>query len=135
MKAIEAVETGGPETLALVERPEPSAGPGEVLLRVRLAGVNFMDVHMRRGTEPAPFPLIPGVEGVGTVEATGEGVGSLSVGQRVAYPFAMRPGAYAELHAVPRCPGRRGARGRRGRAGRRGDDAGAHRPRAGVLGV
>jgi len=101
MKAIEAVETGGPETLALVERPEPSAGPGEVLVRVRLAGVNFMDVHMRRGTEPAPFPLIPGVEGVGTVEATGEGVGGLSVGQRVAYPFAMRPGAYAELHAVP----------------------------------
>ncbi|MDQ6671529.1 MAG: quinone oxidoreductase [Chloroflexota bacterium] len=101
MRAVEVAEPGGREVLALVERHEPSVGPGDVLVRVRLAGVNFMDVHMRSGAMPTPLPLVLGVEGVGTVEALGEGVANLHVGQRVAYPFATRSGSYAELHAVP----------------------------------
>lgn len=87
MRAIVYSQTGGPEVLSLVERPVPTAGPGEVLVRLHLAGVNPTDWRFRRGTgpgQPTPYPeVVPGQDGAGVVEAVGEGVTDLVVGQRV----------------------------------------------------
>ncbi len=93
--------TGGTEVLAYVERPEPVAGPGQVLVEIALAGVNFMDIGVRQGMAWAetPNPKVLGVEGAGTVLAVGDGVEGVSVGQRVAWVYA--PGSYAERIALP----------------------------------
>ena len=80
-----------------VGRPAPKAG--EALLKVAAAGVNFIDVYHRTGLYPLPLPFTPGTEAAGTVEAVGEGVSDVEVGDRVAY--ASAPGAYAEYVAVP----------------------------------
>lgn len=100
MKAIEMSAPGGIEVLALVERAEPSLGAGQALVEVAAAGVNFMDIGVRRGqfwTE-MPNPKVPGVEGVGRVLAVGDGVDHIKPGQRVAWVYA--PGSYAERIAV-----------------------------------
>jgi NADPH2:quinone reductase len=78
-----------------VERPSP--GPGQVLVRVAVAGVNFMDVYQRNGALPAPF--LAGVEGVGTVEELGDGVDDLATGQRVGW-LRGGQGSYAEYVLV-----------------------------------
>ena len=101
MKAIRVAAYGDPKVLQLqdVERPKP--GPGEALVRVHAAGVNYADVYFRNGAArmPIPFPFTPGIEGSGTVEAVGERVREVKVGDRVAY--ATRGlGSYAEYHAV-----------------------------------
>jgi len=101
MKAIVMTHVGGTEALALADRPEPVPGPGEVLVEIAAAGVNFMDIGVRRGmawTE-MPDPKILGVEGTGRVVAVGDGVEEFRPWQRVAWVYA--PGSYAERIVVP----------------------------------
>ena len=87
MRAIVYSETGGPEVLRLVDRPEPRPGEGEVLVRVAVSGVNPTDWKNRAGRrpgEPPPFPeVVPNQDGAGTVEAVGPGVDPARVGERV----------------------------------------------------
>jgi NADPH:quinone reductase len=99
MRAIRAHAAGGPEVLALDELPVPAPGPGEALVRLAFAGVNFIDVYFRTGLyDPGARPFVPGREGAGVVEALGPGVEGLEVGDRVA--FADATGAYAERIVV-----------------------------------
>ena len=101
MKAVVMNGTGGREMLEYVERPDPVAGPGEALVEIAFAGVNFMDIGVRQGmawTE-IPNPKILGVEGAGRVLAVGDGVEDIAPGQRVAWVYA--PGSYAERIAIP----------------------------------
>lgn len=95
MRAIQIDRHGGPEVLALVERPAPSPGPGEALVRVEAAGVNYIDIYHRTGIYPLPLPMVPGLEGAGTVTALGPGVEGVGVGDRVAWTSV--PGSYAEV--------------------------------------
>lgn len=100
MHAIYATEYGGPEVMAWTLLPDPEPGPGQALVRLGVAGVNFMDVGAR--TRPLPtwsVPTVLGVEGMGRVAALGEGVRDLSVGDRVAWYY--HAGSYAELLAIP----------------------------------
>lgn len=101
MKAIRVHQYGGPEVLRYEEVPEPMPEPGEVLVRVRAAGVNFADTLARRGLYPAPTPppFIPGFEVAGTVASIGAGVEGITIGQRV-MGFAPK-GGYAELAVMP----------------------------------
>ncbi|MHB1491271.1 MAG: quinone oxidoreductase family protein [Cellulomonas sp.] len=100
MRAIHAITSGGPEILRLVEIPEPSPAPDEVLVQVDAAGVNFIDTYRRSGLYPMPFPHVVGGEGAGTVIALGRDVDGVAVGDRVAW-HASRSGSYAEVVAVP----------------------------------
>lgn len=99
MKAIRVHEPGGPEALRLEEVPTPSPGPGQALVRVKVAGVNYIDVYHRTGLYSLPLPFTPGMEGAGVVEAVGEGVTEVRPGDRVAW--AMHAGSYAEYAVVP----------------------------------
>ncbi len=111
MKAVEVTEFGGPEVMRLVDLPKPSAGPGEVIVKLAFVGINFKDVYMRTGvyrdrpTGPSginyepKFPFVLGLEGAGTVEELGAGVNDLVPGDRVAFMEGI--GAYAEYVAVP----------------------------------
>lgn len=92
---------GGPEVLKVEQRPDPTAGAGEVLVRVKAAGINFADVMARAGLYPdAPKPpSVVGYEIAGIVEAVGDGVQQFAVGDRVA--GGTRFGGYAELVATP----------------------------------
>jgi NADPH2:quinone reductase len=93
--AIVMSQPGGPDQLKPVEIATPEPGPGEIRLRQSFAGVNFVDIYYRSGLYPAQsLPAVLGVEGAGTVEAIGQGVATLSVGDRVAYVGAPL-GAYA----------------------------------------
>ena len=74
MRGIQVERYGGPEELKYGELPDPAPGAGEVLVRVRVAGVNFTDMYQRTGTYPGALPFTPGVEGVGIVEKLGSGV-------------------------------------------------------------
>lgn len=99
MKAIRVDRPGGPDALRSAEVPDPKPREGEALVRIDAAGVNFIDVYHRSGAYPLEFPLIPGMEGAGTVVALGAGVTEVAVGDRVA--FASGSGTYAERVAVP----------------------------------
>jgi NADPH:quinone reductase len=99
MKAIRISEHGGPEVMRLEELPTPPPGPGQVLVRVEAAGVNFIDTYQRSGQYKIPLPYIMGVEGAGSVEAVGDGVGDIAKGARVAWTNV--PGAYATHAVVP----------------------------------
>ncbi|MGI8748729.1 MAG: quinone oxidoreductase family protein [Deinococcus sp.] len=106
MRAVQVMQSGGPEVLKLVELALPPPAQGEVRLRLRYAGLNYIDVYQRRG-QGVKFPLILGKEGMGVVEGLGEGVTGLEVGQRVAFGFGF--GAYAEevnlpAHSLVRVP-------------------------------
>ena len=96
--AIRIHETGGPEVLKweTVEVGEP--GPGQVRIRQEAVGLNFIDVYHRTGAYPQKMPFTPGVEGAGVVEAVGPDVGSVKVGNRVAYAGAI--GSYAEQRLI-----------------------------------
>jgi NADPH2:quinone reductase len=93
-------EAGGPETLRFEQVEVGEPGPGQVRLRQTAVGLNFIDVYFRTGLYPAPsLPFTPGLEGAGVVEAVGEGVGEVTVGDRVAY--ASPPiGGYAEVRLM-----------------------------------
>lgn len=99
MHAIVITEHGGPEVLTPADLPDPEPGPGEVLIDVAAAGVNFIDVYHRTGAYPQELPYTPGVEAAGTVAATGDGVREFSVGDRVAW--ANIQGGYAEKAVIP----------------------------------
>ncbi len=108
MYAIEVAETGGPEVLTYVEKPQPTPGPGEVLIKAEAIGVNFIDTYFRSGQYPREVPFVVGTEVCGTVEAVGDDVAALSVGDRVV--TAQANGAYAEYclgpsrFRAPTCP-------------------------------
>lgn len=102
MQAIWVEASGGPEMLQLTDVPRPEPGEGEALVRLRAAGINFIDVYHRRGQSPPPkgLPGVIGQEGAGEVVALGPGAaGPVRVGDRVA--FAGVPGAYAEYVTAP----------------------------------
>ena len=99
MHAIEVAETGGPEVLRYVEKPAPSPGTGEVVLKADAIGVNYIDTYFRSGLYPRPVPFLLGQEVCGTVTAVGEDVAAISVGDRVV--TANATGAYAEYCTAP----------------------------------
>ncbi len=102
MKAILVREFGGPEVLRLEDVPDPTAGPGEVRVRVHAVGVNPFDTYMRTGqyARKPPLPYIPGADAAGVVDQVGENVTGIAVGQRVYVGGTIHDrswGAYAEL--------------------------------------
>jgi len=113
MKAIVIHEDGGPEVLRYEDVPDPVVGQGEVLIRMRTASLNHLDVWTRKGLPSVPKPRILGADGAGTVEALGDGVAGLEPGQ----PVVINPGVehgdvihvigehtqgvHAELAAIP----------------------------------
>jgi NADPH:quinone reductase len=101
MRAIMIRRTGGPEVLEEAEVPAPQPGPGQLLVGVAAAGVNFMDIYQREGRPnyARDVPFIPGAEGAGTVLAAGPDAGDFAAGDRVAWTGV--PGSYAEQVAVP----------------------------------
>ena len=99
--AIVIHETGGPDVLRWEPMDPGEPGPGEALVRHEAIGLNFIDVYHRTGLYPLPqLPAVPGMEGAGIVEAVGEGVTEVAVGDRVAYA-GLPPGAYAEVRRIP----------------------------------
>jgi NADPH:quinone reductase len=101
MKAMRISQYGDTSVMQLQDIPQPKPGPGEAVVRVHAAGVNYADIYFRNGSGrvPIPFPYTLGIEGAGTVEAVGEGVSDVKVGDRVAY--ATRDiGSYAEYHRM-----------------------------------
>jgi NADPH2:quinone reductase len=97
MKAIRVHEFGGPEVMKLEEVADFTPGPGQVVVSVKAVGVNPVDSYIRTGTYylKPPLPYTPGMDAAGTVEAVGEGVESVAVGERVYVGGTLR-GAYAE---------------------------------------
>ena len=85
MKAIRVHEFGGPAVLKLEDVPDPKPGAGEVVVRVRAAGVNPVDAYIHSGTyaRKPPLPYTPGQDGAGEVEAVGAGVTAYKAGDRV----------------------------------------------------
>ena len=99
-KAVRIHEVGGPEVLKFETVEVGDPGSGQALLRQTAAGLNYIDTYQRTGLYPlASFPVVLGMEGAGVVEAVGEGVTEVDVGDRVAYSMAL--GAYAERRLVP----------------------------------
>ena len=115
MTAVAAEHSGGPEVLQPVTRPVPEPGPGQLLVRTRATGVNFIETYQRSGVYPVDYPFIPGAEAAGEIVAVGPGVGDDDaagagseggaaaalpgkVGQRVV--TAQAQAAYAEYHLV-----------------------------------
>jgi NADPH:quinone reductase len=98
MRAIQISQFGGPEVLKIAQVEIKRPDKGQALVRIKVAGVNFIDVYQRRGTYPVKLPYIPGLEASGVVEAVGEGVTNVKPGDRVAY--VHEPGTYAEQHLV-----------------------------------
>ena len=97
--AIRIHETGGPEVLRWEAVDVPDPGPGEAVIRQTASGLNFIDVYFRIGLYPAPaFPLTIGNEGAGVVEAIGEGVTEVAVGDRVTYCMSL--GSYAQRRII-----------------------------------
>lgn len=100
MSAIVVTRTGGPEVLEYVDdAPALESGPGRLLVKVAAAGVNFVDIYHRSGAYRKPLPFTPGGEFAGTVEAVGEGVSGVAVGDRVASVDSLS-GAYAQFTLV-----------------------------------
>ncbi|MBO6782010.1 MAG: zinc-dependent alcohol dehydrogenase family protein [Alphaproteobacteria bacterium] len=106
VKVVQFQSYGGPEVLEVVERPSPEPGPGEIRIRAEAIGVGVPDILMRRGTYSwiPPFPVVPGNEMAGVVDAVGAGVEYPRVGDRVymnARELPDRGGGYAEEVVVP----------------------------------
>lgn len=99
MKAIQVSQPGGPEALTLVDLPTPEPKPDEALVRIKAAGVNFIDVYFREGRYPTALPFVNGQEGAGIVTAVGSDVSNVKPGDRVGYTSVL--GSYAEYAAVP----------------------------------
>jgi NADPH:quinone reductase len=99
VKAIRVEKPGGADLLRLEEVPVPTPGPGQALIKVEAAGVNFLDVYRRSGLYKVPYPLTLGSEAGGIVESVGAGVTTVRPGNRVA--SADMIGAYAEYALAP----------------------------------
>lgn len=101
MRAVVVATHGDAEVMQESELPDPVPGPGELLVRNRAIGVNFVDAQHRRGAPyPVELPLVPGTEAAGVVVAAGDGVDPEYVGRKVVH-FGHLRGVYAELTAVP----------------------------------
>ena len=98
--AVQIRQHGGPEVLELADLPVGEPGPGQVRIRHHAIGLNFIDVYHRTGLYPLSMPATIGMEGAGVVEAVGEGVTHLRVGDRAAYA-ANPPGSYSEARVMP----------------------------------
>src|SRR5438094_1909091 len=113
VKAIRIHEDGGPEVLRYEDAPDPEPGPGEILVSLRAASLNHLDIWIRKGLPSVPKPRILGADGAGTVEALGEGVEGPEVGRRVVVNPGLEhgdtigtigehtEGTHAELAAIP----------------------------------
>ena len=101
MRSVVYTKRGGMEAIGITESPTPQPGPGEVLVEVHRAGINFADLMMRQGLySPAPdFPFTPGYEVSGIIRGLGEGVGQLGIGDRVV--ALCGTGGYSEQIALP----------------------------------
>ena len=99
MKAIRIHASGGPEVIRFEELPPPTPGPGEAVIQVAAAGVNYIDTYHRAGLYRLPLPVTLGQEGAGTVTATGPGVTTVRAGDRVAWTGMQ--GSYAESLVAP----------------------------------
>jgi NADPH:quinone reductase len=101
MRAVVVKEHGGPDVIQLSDWPSPGPGPGQLLVDVAAAGVNFMDIYQREGRPPyrSGTPYVPGAEGAGTVAAVGPELSGVAEGDRVAW--ASAPGSYAEQVLIP----------------------------------
>ncbi len=93
-------EFGGSDAMQIVERDVGEPGPGEVRIRHKACGLNFIDVYQRSGLYPLPLPTALGMEAAGIIEAVGAGVTHLKVGDRAAYA-SMPPGAYCDARVMP----------------------------------
>jgi NADPH:quinone reductase-like Zn-dependent oxidoreductase len=99
VRAVRIHEDGGPEVLVLEEAPDPVAGPGEVLVRLRASALNHLDIWIRKGLPSVPKPRILGADGAGVVDAVGEGVDGFEPGERV----VLNPGIEAgggRIHVI-----------------------------------
>jgi NADPH:quinone reductase-like Zn-dependent oxidoreductase len=113
VRAVRIHEDGGPDVLRLEEIPDPEAGPGEVLVELRAAGLNHLDIWVRKGLPSVPKPRILGADGAGVVAALGDGVEGFTVGERVVLNPGIvhdgritvvgehTDGTYCELKALP----------------------------------
>ena len=99
-RAVIIDRAGGPEELKIVEVEVGDPGPGEIRIRHKAVGLNFIDTYQRSGLYPFPMPLRLGMEAAGIVEAVGEGVVHLKAGDRAAYA-SQPPGAYCEVRVMP----------------------------------
>ena len=99
-RAVHIDKQGGPEELKLVDVSVGDPGPGEIRIRHKAVGLNYIDVYQRSGLYPLTMPLQLGMEASGVVEAVGEGVTHLQVGDRAAYA-SQPPGSYCELRVMP----------------------------------
>ena len=97
---VQIAKNGGPEEMKLVDLPVGQPGPGEIRIRHKAIGLNFIDVYQRSGLYPFPMPLSLGMEASGVVEAVGEGVTHLKVGDRAAYASSP-PGSYCHERVMP----------------------------------
>ena len=98
MKAIRITQNGDASVLQVQSLPQPKPGNGEALVRLKAAGLNFIDIYMRTGRYPRELPYTPGLEASGIVEEIGSGVTEVKVGDRVAYTGNI--GSYAEYNVV-----------------------------------
>ena len=100
VKAVSIDQNGGPEQLRIVEVAVGDPGPGEIRIRHKAVGLNFIDVYHRSGLYAMPMPLSLGMEASGVIEAVGEGVSHLKAGDRAAYA-SQPPGSYCEARVMP----------------------------------
>ncbi|MBO9646400.1 MAG: quinone oxidoreductase [Pseudacidovorax sp.] len=99
-KAVQIRQHGGPEQMEIVDVQVGDPGPGEIRIRHKAIGLNFIDVYQRSGLYPMAMPLSLGMEGSGVIEAVGPGVTHLKVGDRAAYA-SQPPGSYSEVRVMP----------------------------------
>ena len=99
-RSIQIDQHGGPEHMHLVQIAVGEPGPGEVRIRHHAVGLNYIDVYQRSGLYPMNLPVQLGMEAAGVIEAVGEGVTHLKVGDRAAYA-SQPPGAYCERRVMP----------------------------------
>jgi NADPH2:quinone reductase len=99
MQSVIATAAGGPEVLTVTTTDDAAPGPGQLLVQLGAAGVNFIDTYRRAGVYPMPYPHVPGCEGAGTVLEVGDGVTEFSPGDNVAWPDVL--GSYAERVITP----------------------------------
>ncbi len=99
-KAVRIAQHGGPEVMTLADVTVGEPGPGEIRIRHKAIGLNFIDVYQRSGLYPMAMPLQLGMEAAGIVEAVGAGVLHLQPGDRAAYA-SKPPGSYCEARVMP----------------------------------
>ena len=100
MKAVQISKFGGPEVCDYADVPIPECADGQVLVKIAIAGINYLDIYTREGVRGGPLPFILGSEGAGTIAALGANVDSVAVGDTIVFRGSVT-GAYAEYAVVP----------------------------------